>query len=165
MRAAAKKFGSVQSAERFTALSATGHHARIAGAEHTVTQDKEVSRVNIVVTVLAVIVGGFGGITACRMAAEGVSVMPAVLGIAGAVALVAGAIMARKNMPHVVKILWASVVVCVVALVIDTSGAAIELFDETIKGEELYGGLAVWGAISAGFAMYASKKTAEVKES
>lgn len=116
---------------------------------------------NIIVTVLAVIVGCFGGITALRMLAEGISVMPSVLGIAGAAALIAGAIMARKMKPHAVKILWGSVVICVAAFILDSSGAAIELFDETIKGEELYGGLAVWGALSAGFAMYAEKKAAK----
>lgn len=119
---------------------------------------------NIVVTVLAVMFGAFGGITACRMAVEGVSVMPAVLGIVGAVALVAGAIMARKKSPYAVKILWASVAVFAAAAVLDTSGSSVTMLDDTIKGEELFGGLALWGAIVAGVAMYTAKKSAKVKE-
>ena len=81
--------------------------------------------------------------------------MSSVLGIAGAVAMIAGAIMARKNHAQAVKVLWASVAVCVAAMVLDTSGTVVEMFDEVIKGEEIFGGLACWGAISAGVARVA----------
>ena len=119
---------------------------------------------NIVVTVIAVVVGAFGGICAGRMAAEGVSLVSAVLGIAGAAAMIAGAVMARKNHAQAVKVLLASVAVFVAAVVLDTSGSAVEMFDEVIKGEEIFGGLAMWAAISAGAAMYSRKKAAKVKE-
>ena len=74
--------------------------------------------------------------------------------IAGGLCLIVGAVMARKNKPHAVKVLWASTVLYVFALCLDDLG---------FYQVAMAGGI-IWSAIAAVCTMRTRKKLTEVKE-